>query len=580
MSAWRRVREYGAAALAGAFGVLWFALSHGDRALDPRQVDWLMVGDWATHLTGWLFFRNEPLLQFPLGAVPGLAHPLGTTVGYTDSNPLVALLLRPFAGVLPFPFQYMGPWLALCFALQGFLGARLTALLSSRALDQLLGGVLFALAPVLLWRMGHESLCAHWLLVGLLWVNVRDWQEPPAVRRAVALSFLLVGLAAAIHPYLAAMALVLGAAALVRLCLVDRALSWRALALGLVGLVALQLSLFWLLGYVGTGSPPGGLDGFGELSSDLLTLVNPMGWSRLLPTLRTARGQYEGYGYLGAGALLLLALGVGSALVLRRREGQALQWKRAAPLAVGCLALALFALSSRITFLGQPVLELQGLYRPVLRWIEPFRSSGRFIWPLHYALLTGALVLALRAWRHRPWVATGLLAAAVGVQLFDLSHAVRIERFQSQRWNGLRSSGWEQMAGEYRHLVLFPPQIHDGNGRGCPHPGPGAPYPPVFAYLAARLGLTFNSAYLARVDAERAQAYCAALQQQLERGELQPESVYVVQPARLPLLLRHPESVSCGLIDGQPVCVSKARETAFRRVLEQQPLSPAPVAGP
>jgi hypothetical protein len=568
----KRVQAYGAAALAAGFGVFWFIQSHGDRALHPQQVDWLMVGDWATHLTGWLFFRNESLLQLPLGSVSGLAHPLGTSVGYTDSNPLIALLLRPFASVLPFPFQYMGPWLALCFALQGFLGARLTALFSPRASAQLLGGMLFALAPVLLWRMGHESLCAHWLFVGLLWVNLRDWPDRQAVRRAVALTFLLAGLSAAIHPYLAAMVLVLGAAALVRLRLVDRALSWGALALGLGGLVALQLVLFWLFGYLGSGTPPPGLEGFGELSSDLLTLINPMGWSRLLPTLRTARAQYEGYGYLGAGVLLLLALGVVSALVLRHRSGWSPQWKRAVPLAVGCLALALFALSSRITFAGEVVLDVQGLYRPALRWVEPFRSSGRFIWPLHYALLTGALALVLGAWRQRPWVATAVLAGAVGLQVFDLSHAVRIERFQSQAWNRLHSLEWERMADGYRHVVLFPPQIHDGNGRGCPYPGGGAPYPPMFAYLAARLGLTFNSAYLARVDAERAQAYCTTLAQQVERGELQPESVYVVQPARLAAFLSHPEAAMCGVLDGHAVCVSTARRTAFQQVLARQPL--------
>jgi hypothetical protein len=577
---WSRGRESVTAVLAGAFGVFWFLQGHGDRTLHPGKVDWLMVGDGATHLAGWLFFRNEPL-RLPLGAVPGLAHPLGTTVGFTDSTPLVALLLRPFVGVLPFPFQYVGLWLALCFFLQGFLGARLTALFTPHRMAQLLGGMLFALAPVLLWRTGHSSLCAHWLVLGLLWVNLRDWPDVPAARRAVAVTFLLVGLSAPIHPYLSAMTLGLGTAALVRLRWVDGTLSWRGLGLGLGGLVALLLALFWLFGYLGTNTPSG-LEGFGHVSADLLTLINPLDWSRLLPPLPlAARVQGEGFGYLGAGVLLLLALGVGSALALWRpgRPAWTPRWRRGVPLAVCCLLLAVFAFSSRITFQGRLVLDLQALYQPVMRLVEPFRSSGRFIWPLHYALLTGALALVLGTWRRRPWVGTGLLALAVGVQVFDLRHTLVRERFQGHAWNRLHSPEWQRMKDGYRHLVLFPPQLHDGNGQGC-YPEPGAPYGPMFAYHAASLGMTFNSAYLARVDAERARAYCTALRQEAERGQFQPETVYVVHPAHLAAFLRHPEAVVCGELDGHAVCVSSTKESALRRVLESRRLQAAPPAGP
>lgn len=577
---WARVREYGAAVLAGAFGVLWFLLGHGDRTLNPQQVDWLMVGDWSTHLVGWLFFRNEPL-GVPLGAIPSLAYPLGTTVGFTDSTPLVSLLLRPLAGVLPFPFQFVGLWFVLCFFLQGFLGSRLTALFTSRKLAQLLGGMLFALAPVLLWRLGHESLCAHWLLLGMLWVNLRDWPDAAAARRAVAVTFLLVGLSATLHPYLSVMTLGLAVAALARLRWVDRTLSWRGLGLGLGGLVALLLAIFWLFGYLGTRTPSG-IEGFGDVSSDLLTLVNPMEWSRLLPTWPTAHGQYEGFGYLGAGILLLLVLGVGSAGVLRgmRRSEWTPAWKRGVPLAVCCVLLGVYALSARVTFHGRPVMDLQPLYQPVMRLVEPFRSSGRFIWPLHYALLTGSIALVLGVWRRRPWVATGLLALGVGVQVFDLGQALVKDRFPSQPWNRLHSAEWQRMKDDYRHLALFPPQLHDGNGRGCPWPGAGAPFSPMFAYQAAALGMTFNSAYLARVDPEGAKAYCTALQREAERGEFQPDTVYVVHPAYLAPFLRHPEAVVCGALDGHAVCVSATKESAFRRALELRRIQAAPLARP
>jgi hypothetical protein len=102
----------------------------------------------------------------------------------------------------------------------------------------------------------------------------------------------------------------------------------------------------------------------------------------------------------------------------------------------------------------------------------------------------------------------------------------------------------------------------------------------MFAYQAASLGMTFNSAYLARVDPARAQAYCTALQREAERGEFQPETVYVVHPSYLSPFLRHPEAVVCGVLDGHAVCVSSAKESAFRRVLESRRIQAAPLSRP
>jgi hypothetical protein len=102
----------------------------------------------------------------------------------------------------------------------------------------------------------------------------------------------------------------------------------------------------------------------------------------------------------------------------------------------------------------------------------------------------------------------------------------------------------------------------------------------MFAYQAAALGMTFNSAYLARVDPALARAYCTALQQEAGRGELQPETVYVVHPSYLAPFLRHPEAVVCGELDGHTVCVSSKKESVFRRLLEARRIQAPPLASP
>ena len=133
--------------VAALFGLAWFLAIGGYRALSPDRYGWVDgMGDLPQHLQGWLFFRQSPW-AFPLGRISELFAPTGTTVGFTDANPLVATVLKLASPLLPARFQYIGLWLAACFALQGWFGARLAGLASDRPAFRVMGGALFALAP-------------------------------------------------------------------------------------------------------------------------------------------------------------------------------------------------------------------------------------------------------------------------------------------------------------------------------------------------------------------------------------------------------------------------------------------------
>ena len=97
----------GGACLGGLF-FFWIA---GLRVLTPTEFGWVMQGDWRIHFLGWQFFRNEPW-HWPPGRIEGYLHaPAGTAIGFTDSIPLVAFAPKPFSGLLPVTFQYLGIWL-------------------------------------------------------------------------------------------------------------------------------------------------------------------------------------------------------------------------------------------------------------------------------------------------------------------------------------------------------------------------------------------------------------------------------------------------------------------------------------
>ena len=547
--------------LAALVGVAWYVTALGAYTLNPTDLGWLAYDDWAAHLVGWLFFRNEPW-ALPLGTIRNLLHPVGTTVGFTDGNPWVAVLFKPLSHWLPTDFQYVGPWLALSFALQGFVGAKIMACFTSRPLHQLLGATLFVLAPPLLRRVGHNTLTAHWLILGLIWLNVRPVDS---IRSMLFWAFAFNAIAAGVHPYLPVMLIPLTMALLVRLYLEAPSFGpGAAVALG-VCLILQTIGVFVLLGYLGPSAGPGGA-GFGTFSADLLTLFNSMGYSRWLPSLPAGSNQHEGFGFLGTGVMGLALVGV--AVHVARSNWPGIP-RGQRPLLAAAVLTAVFALSNYVTLGGEVVLTMRSFYEPLTPLAESLRSSGRFIWPFHYVLLTGILALAVRKGGLTSRAASVLLLAAVTVQAAEVRGLGTGTRPARGGWPRMQSPVWETLGPPYRHLVLYPLYyVAAVPTADCP-PAVG-PYMDVvrLADLAYRKGLTINSAYVSRASGDAMGAHCRELAAEVSEGRFAPDAVYVVTPAESKTpLLRAGSTLTCGTLDGYYVCVSSSSDGAFRRSL-------------
>ena len=103
--------------LTGALlGALIFLLLYGVRVLDPTSVDWILNNpspDPAQHYLGWELFRRSPVHLPYIGANYNAVYPFRTSVLFTDSLPLAALLFKLLGGILPTRFQYFGWWAVL-----------------------------------------------------------------------------------------------------------------------------------------------------------------------------------------------------------------------------------------------------------------------------------------------------------------------------------------------------------------------------------------------------------------------------------------------------------------------------------
>lgn len=445
-------RAFLIAALLAALASRWL---YGLRALDPRSADWLLHGDPAQHYIGSVFFRAEAW-HWPPGLITGFGEP-PTSLVFADAIPLLALPAK-LAGLAP-GLQYFGLWMLACHVLAAVFGVSLLVRLGARPAAAVAGALLLAFTPMLLMRAyGHEALMAHFLILAALRLGLASWRWR---------GWLLLGAAALlVHPYLVAMVGVLGLAA-AGAALQRGELRWPGLLAGAAMALVLATGLAWLAGYFIAG-PERSAAGFGIYSANLLSWFDPMDWddflrtwqrsdahagewSRLFPALPQAtQGQYEGFAWLGAGGLLCVMVALGLALTAAlRRRGRALARDGASPaqsfaweaarelrpqadgvrivwLLAGCLAMAVFALSSRPSLGAQILVDLP-LPALLERLSGVFRASGRFVWPLTLLLLAWALARVGAGRRGAVVIVAALLLQAWDMQdkLSELRHRFR-----------------------------------------------------------------------------------------------------------------------------------------------------------
>lgn len=549
LGAWihRTGRFAPASAFAGGalFGAMTFIAILGTPLLDPTSVNWLLRDDLAQHYSGWAMFRHAPW-AWPPGLTTTLSHPVGTSIVYTDSLPLLAFPMKLLGPLLPVAFQYIGLWMAIGFTLQGGFGALLARGFSRDPAIVLACAALFVSAPMLLNRFGHDTLTAQWLLLAAIGLYARHDAIGTLVK-IMAPWWLLAATAALVHPYLATMVLAMFVASLGRRVFVDRTITKTAATIALVTAIALVILLWWLSGafIIGDKRSISGVP-YGHYSFNLLGLFDSMGFSRYVPAFEVGPGQYEGFAWPGLGMWLVFATALVVGLVFHRRHHGG--WRGHMPLLVVLASMTVFATSS-VVMVGTTVLVDHPIEHPI---IGAFRSSGRFIWPLYYTLF--ALSLFLVARHLKPVVAMATLVLACIVQLADASliHAhfagKRTLTITAPAGSRLVSPRWLDLVEGRRHLTVLPP-------RGC---GPNESWLP-FVLLASENRMTINSAYLARVDGRRISAYCDDLRTQLEGGHVSTDDLYViVDEAWMDQFPATRERLVCETLDGYAACLAPA----------------------
>lgn len=496
-------------------GVAAFFLVVGPRALNPMNISWLGVGDPATTYLGWHFFRSSDW-SFPIGLNPDYGLELSNSILFSDSNPLLAILFKPFASLLPEPFQYFGLWLLACFVLQAWFGWKIVSLISQSLVIRTLGTGFFVFAPPMLWRLhGHLSLFGHFLVVGALYLVLR----PGTDRRLLAWGALLV-VAALVNAYLLAMVAILWVTDLTGRALSEE-LSIQYSSREFVSLAVIVGVACWQAGYF-TVSGLTGDWGYGRFRMNGLSVLDARsaldtnGWSYVIKDVPEAEGDYEGFNFLGLGVIVLSLFAIPAWIGGRARLRSAVSKKPVLLLVL--IGLTLYAVTNNVGIGPWSFGFL--LPEHLLGAANIFRSSGRMFWPVFYALLLTVIFIVVRGYDMR--AATYLLGLALVVQILDTSAGWRDLRKTlmtppSSQWTTpLEHPFWADAATRYRKVRSIYPVSNQ------------PPHWLTLSDYAGKYALATDAVYLARVGEAALRAARAKAAQALATGHYDADSLYIL----------------------------------------------------
>jgi hypothetical protein len=549
--------------VASCLGAIFFFVAFHSNILDPTNVDWMMVGpnqteavtDRAQFYLGWAFLRSAEW-SWPLGAIPQYIYPAGVSIGFTDSIPWLAIILKIFEESLPPVFQYAGIWLLSCYIFQGLFARLIMEKVTTSEVARWVGSFLLITSPVLLYRSIHITLSAHWVVLAAILLNINAVQQRKLTRNQWMGWIVLISFSFITHPYLGAtVAALLLAPALASPLLLRqyRLFGLNFLIVSLIGIWS--VGLLYSFGYFTAAM---GDKGFHYFGADVLTFISSMDTSSILPSLPVRSGQNEGFAYLGLGGIILVV----ACLNRKTRPFFAEKLRDNAYLKALwfiVLSLLIFSWGSHLRIASKWVTNLEFFYQFLTPITGPLRSSGRFVWPLFYLLLIGSLTLLERSLKPKTY--SVLFVIATIIQVVDLSSwwLDKDSRSAGREWNHLTDTFWFQLPEPIDQIILVPPYIE---AKPCPQK---QTYPEHYwvplGWVAAQTHMSINSGYLARYPEGFSERHCQETLDQFMAGHLSNRALYVLSPeVRAAATKELMSRLNCQSVDGYLTCYVKVSE--------------------
>ncbi len=497
-----------------------FYFQYGIEILNPTNIYWLR-DDSYTQFIGWSFYRNNEFFTFPLFKIFDYGMSMGSTIIYTDSLPLMALLFKPFETFLPINFQYLGMWILICYILTACFGYKIFNLYLTEPYEKLVCVLFLLCSPIMLERfgIGHISLMSHWIILFSFYLYIKESTHLRLWIATILISVL-------VHGYIFAMVFVIAIFSLIKNYLKGTSTPSR-IRMCFVAIISFSLVSLLAFGYFENTNVFHG--GWGGYRLNIISIVNPNGlnfnWSQFIGDSsifnRLKIGDYEGFNYLGLGIIINLIFAI--FLVIKKKINifSSLDSKL---VIIFCLLLILFGLSNHIAFGSYELLNynLPGFLKV---FTKPFRASGRFFWPVYYIIFISTLVFVLRNLNPRKTLIYALLILMI--QVFDLSDGFqKIREFAQNKEEGslykkdLELNQLESVAKDYGKLIYVFPSNAPKNWI-------------QLSYFSYRNNLKTNFGYFARRNKNVENGYIRQINMQFAENNLSKDSIYYFSDQRI-----------------------------------------------
>lgn len=425
-------------------GVAAFLATQSWEILNPLRFGYLWgSGDISSSFISWIYFRQTSLWLWPISSNPNLGQPWTRGILFTDTPPILAVPLKYLGHALPQTFQYTGFQILISMILIVYFTAKSLRCLRVDNWTSLLGGVLVATAPFLIFRdqFHHYSLNILWAVTAAIYLVVRTSKRFPTLAWSGLVFVTLTWM-----PYFVVPVLMLWLPSLLfsqhQFPRSLRKWAFDVLLPLVSALLALLVDGFW------SNAEGSGGFGLGYYNANLLALINPLAtpssvWSRVIPGFANAtEGQYEGFAYVGLGGLLLIAV-CGTVLALKPTVlAHCWNSNRARSLICSALIAGISATALSVQ-LGTFHLFSVTLPDRLMPYLSIFRSSGRFMLLVALILLVSVITLLSRAVSRSLCIT--LVAGALVLTYVDsrdqIAGNIQQEQGQSQLTDGIVQAG-------------------------------------------------------------------------------------------------------------------------------------------
>ena len=403
--------------IALAIGAICFVAVINPAILNVNFVSWIPAGDNLTNYLGWVFYRNGPL-TLPWGLNPVYGDFISSSIVYTDSIPILAMIFKIFRSHLSEDFQYFGLWYLICFILQAYYGNKIANTISTIKFQKFLITIIFVYSPAFLCTINvNPTLAAHFIILASIYLLIRSDQY----NRLLYWFFILI-LSAGIQFYIFLPVACVWLANLFDERFLKKSLNrfefWKEL---LVIICSLAIFL-WFAGYfailtneISSSVSTMGPGGYGTdiWSLNLLSLFLSDYWSLFSNGLADYYGASNSFNYFGLGVILLFFL----TLFFWKKNFSQIFFKRNLFILFVVFFLAIFSITNIVRF-GNYELNIP-IPDGIVSIASILRSSSRIFWIPNYLLLVYMLKVALREFSGAK--GTLILAIIVTLQLVDTS---------------------------------------------------------------------------------------------------------------------------------------------------------------